>query len=82
MATLTGACVYALGHDIAGIMGDDEKVIKALVESDSPYEPVWRLPLNEKLKKSLKTDIADLKNIARSEKAGSSVGGAFLTYFQ
>lgn len=74
MATLTGACVYALGHDIAGIMGDDEKVINALLESDSPYEKLWRLPLNEKLKKSLKADIADLKNVARSEKAGSSIG--------
>jgi leucyl aminopeptidase len=63
-------------------MGDDERVIKALLESKSPYEKVWRLPLNEKLKKSLKTDIADLKNVARSEKAGSSIGGAFLTYFQ
>ena len=82
MATLTWACVYALGHDIAGIMGDDEKVIKSLIDSDSPYEKLWRLPLNEKLKKSLKTDIADLKNVARSEKAWSSVGWAFLTYFQ
>lgn len=82
MATLTGACVYALGHDIAGIMGDDEKTIKALMNASSPYEKVWRLPLNEKLKKSLKAEIADLKNVARSEKAGSSIGGAFLTYFQ
>ena len=63
-------------------MGDDEKVISSLMSSKSPYETLWRLPLNEKLKKSLKTDIADLKNVARSEKAGSSVGGAFLTYFQ
>lgn len=82
LATLTGACVYALGHDIAGIMGDDEGVIKALMASNSSYEPVWRLPLNEKLKKSLKAEIADLKNVARSEKAGSSIGGAFLSYFQ
>ncbi len=82
MATLTGACVYALGHDIAGIMGDDEDVISTLLSTTSPYEKVWRLPLNEKLKKSLKADIADLKNVARSEKAGSSIGWAFLSYFQ
>ena len=74
MATLTGACLYALGHDIAGIMGDDEAVIQSLMDTKSPYEAVWRLPMNDKLKKSLKTDIADLKNVARSEKAGSSVG--------
>jgi leucyl aminopeptidase len=82
MATLTGACVYALGHDITGIMGDDECVISSLIDNTSPYEKVWRLPLNEKLKKSLKAEIADLKNVARSEKAGSSIGWAFLTYFQ
>jgi len=55
-------------------MGDDEKVITDLINSKSPYEKLWRLPLNEKFKKSLKTDIADLKNVARSEKAGSSIG--------
>ena len=74
MATLTGACIYALGHDISGIMGDDEAVISTLIDNTSPYEKVWRLPLNEKLKKSLKADIADLKNVAHSEKAGSSIG--------
>jgi len=82
MATLTGACIYALGHDITGIMWDDEDVISSLIDTTSPYEKVWRLPLNEKLKKSLKADIADLKNLTRSEKAGSSVGAAFLSYFQ
>jgi leucyl aminopeptidase len=55
-------------------MGDDENVIDALLRAQSPYEKLWRLPLNEKLKKSLKADIADLKNVARSEKAGSSIG--------
>ncbi len=69
MATLTGACLYALGHDIAGIMGDDEVVIEKLLTADSLYEKVWRLPQNEKLKKSLKAEIADIKNVARSEKA-------------
>lgn len=63
-------------------MGDDEKVIEALLASKSPYEKLWRLPLNEKLKKSLKAEIADLKNVNRTEKAGSSIGGAFLSYFQ
>ena len=52
------------------------------MSTPSPYEPLWRLPLTDKFKKSLKTDIADLKNVTRSEKAGSSIGGAFLSYFQ
>lgn len=74
MATLTGACLYALGYDIAGVMGDDEVVISTLIDNKSPYEKLWRLPLNEKMKKVLKADIADLKNITRTEKAGSSIG--------
>ncbi len=82
MATLTGACIYALGYDIAGIMWDDEDVISTLIDNRSTYEPLWRLPFNDKIKKSLKADIADLKNITRSEKAGSSLWWAFLSYFQ
>lgn len=82
MATLTGACIHALGNDIAGIMWDDEEVISTLIDTTSPYEKVWRLPLTPKMKKSLQADIADLKNLTRTEKAWSSVGGAFLTYFQ
>lgn len=82
MATLTGACVHALGNDIAGIMGDDEEVISTLLATNSPYEKVWRLPLTSKMKKSIKTEIADLKNLTPNEKAGSSIGWAFLSYFQ
>lgn len=82
MATLTGACIHALGYDMAGVMGDDEEVIRQIIDITSPYETIWRLPLTEKMKKSLKTDIADLKNIASSHKAGSSIGWAFLSYFQ
>jgi len=55
-------------------MGDDEMVISTLIDNSSPYEPLWRLPQTDKIKKSLKADIADIKNVARSEKAGSSIG--------
>lgn len=82
MATLTGACIYALGNDIVGIMWDDEHVIARLIDSTSPYEQVWRLPLTDKMKKAVKADIADIKNLSKSEKAGSSMGAAFLSYFQ
>ena len=63
-------------------MGDDEDVINSLVASSSPYESLWRLPLNDKMKKALKAEIADLQNVTKTEKAGSSIGGAFLSYFQ
>ena len=63
-------------------MGDDDIVIGDLIAHENQYEKLWRLPLNDKFKKSLKAEIADIKNVARSEKAGSSIGGAFLSYFQ
>lgn len=54
IATLTGACIYALGYDYAGIIGDDEEVIESLTTlSQNTLEKVWRLPLNKKIKKSL-----------------------------
>lgn len=82
MATLTGACLYALGNDISGVMGDDEKMISILIDNTSTYEPVWRLPFPEKLKDALKSDVADIKNLADGVYMGSSVGGAFLSFFQ
>lgn len=50
-------------------MGDDDMVISTLIDTTSPYEKLWRLPLTEKMKKSLKADIADIKNITKTEKA-------------
>lgn len=82
VATLTGACIYALGNDISGIIGDDETVISTCIANNSPYESVWRLPLTSQMIKACETENADLKNISDSEKAGSSMGAAFLTYFQ
>lgn len=82
MATLTGACLHALGNDISGIMGDDEDVIMKFLKNKSKYEPVWRLPVPQKLKESLVSDVADIKNIADGVYMGSSVGAAFLSYFQ
>lgn len=82
MATLTGACIYAVGMDTAGIMGDDEEIISSLQNDNLPFESVWRLPFLQKIRSALKSDIADIKNLSDTEKAGSSVGAAFLSYFQ
>lgn len=82
VATLTGSCLHALGNDIAGIMGDDEKLIEKFLQNSSEYEPVWRLPQPKSLRKSLESDVADIKNIADSVYMGSSLGAAFLSYFQ
>lgn len=81
IATLTGACIYALWYDMAGIMGDDDFVIESIAHMQIPFESVWRLPLTARMKKSLESSIADIKNLSE-EKAGSSQGWAFLSYFQ
>ena len=80
IATLTGACIAALGYDYAGIMGDDEKMIRK-IENASPFEKFWRLPLDKRMIDSVKAEEADLKNISKGMKAGSSLGAAFLTHF-
>lgn len=81
LATLTGACLYALWGDIAGILWDDEECISTIIDTTSTYEPLWRLPVTPEVTKSLESDLADIKNIS-DEKAGASVGAAFLSYFQ
>ena len=83
IATLTGACMHALGYNYAGIMGDDEPTIQKLewISAQGP-EKVWRLPFNERIGKTLKADFADLRNLDLNEKAWASVGAAFLAHFR
>lgn len=73
IATLTGACIAALGYDYAGIMGNDEKMIQK-IETATEFEKFWRLPLDKRMIDSVKADEADLKNISKGMKAGSSLG--------
>lgn len=63
IATLTGAVEVALGNDISGLLSNDDALADTLVRAGSETgEKVWRLPLHEEYKESLKSDIADLKN--------------------
>jgi leucyl aminopeptidase len=63
IATLTGACVGALGKRIAGIMGTDQGMIDKLIAAgDACGEKLWQLPLHDEYEESLKSDIADMKN--------------------
>ncbi len=71
VATLTGACVVALGHTTTGVFGADGPVIEGVLAAGrNAGEDVWRLPLVESLKENVKSDVADLKN------AGERWGGA------
>jgi leucyl aminopeptidase len=83
LATLTGAVVIALGHYGAGLISSDDRLASRLEESSRRTgERLWRLPIWEEMNDHLKSDFADLKNIADgSAGAGTIVGGAFLSQF-
>ncbi|MFH0988879.1 MAG: leucyl aminopeptidase [bacterium] len=81
LATLTGACVVALGHHAAGMMGTDEKAMKKLHESGNrTYERVWQLPLYQEYEKQIQSDVADVKNTG-GRWAGAITAGWFLKKF-
>jgi leucyl aminopeptidase len=81
LATLTGACVVALGHWTTGAFGPDSELMTGLLEAARQSgEDFWRLPLTEWVKDSLSSDIADLKNCG--ERWGGAISAAlFLREF-
>lgn len=80
-ATLTGACVVALGSVSMGMMGNDEKLLARMKEAAaSSGEKAWELPLHEEYFEQIKSDIGDLKNIGGAE-AGTITAGYFLKEF-
>ena len=83
LATLTGAVVVALGHEMAGVMGNDQKLVDALIDAgDEADEPLWQLPLWQCHKDQMKSKFADLANInSPAHGNGSTAGGAFLSFF-
>ena len=81
LATLTGACMVALGSNAAGIMGNDNELVKKLIKTaERSGERYWELPLWEEYFDSLKSDIADMKNTG-SRWGGASTAGVFLQKF-
>ncbi len=81
IATLTGACVVALGEEVAGMLGTDDRMKKALREAaDATGELIWELPLWDHYHELIKSDIADYKNSA-GRLGGAITGAAFLSKF-
>ena len=81
IATLTGACMVALGKSRAGLMGNDAKLIKQLEKaSEKSGEKIWHLPSGEEYLKDMKSKIADLKNIG-GRWGGACTAAAFLGEF-
>lgn len=81
LATLTGACVIALGNDVAAVYSRATSLAAALCRAgELEGEPLWEMPLFDAYKKELKSDIADLKNIG-GRYAGSITAALFLAEF-
>ena len=81
IATLTGACVVALGHHAAGIMTqDDELADELLAAGTEAADRGWRLPLWDDYQEQIETPFADMKNLGGMP-AGSITAGCFLSRF-
>lgn len=82
IATLTGACVVALGHYAAGVMGTDAALIDELIRAgERTGERLWQFPLWDDYGKLIEGTHADLCNIGPKGEAGVIVGGYFLKHF-
>jgi leucyl aminopeptidase len=81
LATLTGACMVALGPRIAGLMSNDDALAdRVAAAAATAGEAVWRLPLPDDLDKDLKSKVADVKNIGKRW-GGALTAGLFLQRF-
>ncbi len=82
IATLTGACMVALGERIAGVFSNDDKLASAIAESGKKtFERCWPMPMPEDYRKYLKSDFADIKNMSSSKWGGALTAAIFLSHF-
>lgn len=81
IATLTGACVVALGHVVSGLMGNDEPLVQELLQAgEQTYDRAWQLPLFDEYAEQLKSNFADTANIG-SRWGGAITAASFLSRF-
>jgi leucyl aminopeptidase len=81
IATLTGACVIALGHHHAGVMGNDDALVRELTEAGKRADDrCWQLPLTEEYGEQLKSNFADFANVGGRD-GGAITAAAFLGKF-
>jgi leucyl aminopeptidase len=82
MATLTGACVVALGEKIAGVFSYDDKLTEEILASgEKTHERCWKMPLPDDYKELLKSDLADLNNMSSTRYGGAITAALFLSEF-
>lgn len=81
IATLTGACVVALGDKTSGLMGNDQQLVEQLLQAaTSAGDAAWQLPLSDDYQEQLDSPFADIANIG-GPKAGTITAGCFLSRF-
>jgi leucyl aminopeptidase len=81
IATLTGACMRALGTEVAGVFGNDQALVDQVkAAGEATDEPVWQLPLYSGYRKQLESPVADMKNLGYGE-GGAITAALFLEEF-
>ncbi len=82
LATLTGACIVALGDEIAGVMGTGDALVNEIRRaSERAGESLWPLPLPEDYRSHIDSEIADMKNIGKAGQAGTISAALLLKEF-
>lgn len=82
MATLTGACIHALGFEYSAMITNcDDLAEKMEAASKKQSEKIWRLPIDDDFREQLKSDVADVSNVGARKGAGTITAGAFLEAF-
>ncbi len=82
VATLTGACLICFGEIVAGLLSTNDDLAARLFEAgEKSGDRMWRLPLYREYDDDIKSDIADINNIAAGRKAGTIIGAVFLKNF-
>ncbi|CUR53748.1 Cytosol aminopeptidase [Serratia symbiotica] len=82
IATLTGACVVALGKNITGLMSNNNSLVKELILAGNiTHDYVWRLPIFNKYYEQLNSNFADITNISNQQGGGAITAACFLSHF-
>ena len=82
LATLTGACVVALGQDVAGLFANDQACCDAVAAAAREVgEPVWQLPMYPDYDEQIKSEVADIKNVGDGRWGGAITAAKFLERF-
>ena len=78
-ATLTGACIVALGSNVAALVSNDQQLAEKIKKSSGKTsEEIWQLPINDDYMDMIKSSVADMRNIGMGRAAGTITAAAFL----